>query len=213
MGAHCRWTQYFFESDARLVLLAQSAMTEHNEYFEYLTHRSRLGALYRTRWLYPRLARRLKGRTLDIGCGIGDMLMYRTNTVGVDINPHTVAFCNARGASAVLMQPDALPFANGEFASVLMDNVLEHIARPESVLSEVRRVLQPSGRLLVGVPGSRGWASDPDHKVFYDEEKLRACMAAAGFGSVECFYTPLWRSAWLDRRLRQYCLYGLFGRK
>ena len=188
-------------------------MTDHDEYFDYLKRRSRLGALYRTHWLYPTLNRRLRGHALDIGCGIGDMLMHRGNTVGVDINPNTVAYCNARGATAVLMQPDQLPFAAAAFDSVLMDNVLEHIAEPERLLGEVHRVLRPEGRLLVGVPGARGWASDPDHKVFYDEEKLRACMAGAGFGSVECFYTPLRRSGWLDRRLRQYCLYGLFGRK
>jgi len=188
-------------------------MTDHDEYFEYLKRRSRLGAAYRKHWLYPRLARRLQGRALDIGCGIGDMLVYRVNTMGVDINPHTVAFCKARGATAVVMQPDRLPFAAAAFDSVLMDNVLEHIPQPEPLLSEVHRVLRPEGRLLVGVPGTRGWASDPDHKVFYDQERLRACMAAAGFENVECFYTPLWRSAWLDRSLRQYCLYGLFRRR
>ena len=187
-------------------------MTEHDEYFEYLIHRSRLGAAYRTYWLYPKLTQRLQGRALDIGCGIGDMLMHRANTVGVDINPHTVAFCNARGASAVVMQPDELPFSSGEFDSVLMDNVLEHIPQPERLLSEVHRVLRPDGRLLVGVPGARGWASDPDHKVFYDQDKLSACMAAAAFKTVENFYTPLWRSVWMDRHLRQYCLYGVFSR-
>ena len=187
-------------------------MVDHEEYFEYLTRRSRIGALYREYWLYPQLVRRLRGKSLDIGCGLGDMLVHRANTMGVDINPHTVAFCNARGAPAVVMQPDQLPFAAAAFDSVLMDNVLEHIPQPERLLSEVHRVLRPEGRLLVGVPGARGWASDPDHKVFYDEEKLRASMATAGFDSVECFYTPLWRSAWLDRSLRQYCLYGLFRR-
>lgn len=187
-------------------------MGDHDEYFDYLRRRSRLGAVYRTRWLYPRLARRLMGRALDIGCGIGDMLVYRANTVGVDINPRTVAFCKARGAHAVLMRPDELPFADGEFDSVLMDNVLEHIPDPGCLLAEAHRILRTGGRLLVGVPGARGWASDPDHKVFYDEQMLRACMHAAGFDCVECFYTPLWRSGWLGRTLRQYCLYGVFSR-
>ena len=111
-----------------------------------------------------------------------------------------------------VMQPDELPFSSGEFDSVLMDNVLEHIPQPERLLSEVHRVLRPDGRLLVGVPGARGWASDPDHKVFYDQDKLSACMAAAAFKTVENFYTPLWRSVWMDRHLRQYCLYGVFSR-
>ena len=188
-------------------------MADHHEYFDYLSCRSRLGAVYRANWLYPRLARRLAGRTLDVGCGIGDMLVFRANTVGADINPHTVAFCQARGATAHLMQPDQLPFADGEFDSVLLDNVLEHIARPQPLLGEVWRVLGPAGRVLVGVPGIRGWASDADHKVFYDESALAACMAEAGFDSVETFHTPLWRSAWLDRHVRQYCLYGLFERR
>jgi hypothetical protein len=64
--------------------------------------------------------------------------------------------------------------------------------------------------LLVGVPGRRGWASDPDHKVFYDENSLRECVSDAGFKLTECFHTPLWRSSILDRYLRQYCVYGLF---
>lgn len=167
----------------------EKTVVDHDEYFEYLTRRSRLGALYREYWLYPRLARRLSGKALDVGCGIGDMLMHRENTVGVDINPHTVAFCNSRGARAVLMQSDKLPFASGEFDSVLMDNVLEHIADPERLLSEVHRVLRPQGRLLVGVPGVRGWASDLDHKIYYDEDSLRECVSAAGFMMTECFTT------------------------
>jgi SAM-dependent methyltransferase len=67
------------------------------------------------------------------------------------------------------MTPDVLPFADASFDSVLLDNVLEHIEAPTLLLGEVRRVLVPGGRFLVGVPGQRGWESDPDHKVMYDE--------------------------------------------
>jgi SAM-dependent methyltransferase len=186
---------------------------DHNEYFEYLRRRSPLGALYRRYWLYPRLARRLPGRCLDIGCGIGDMLVFRGGeTVGVDVNPNTVAFCCSRGAMALLMAPDSLPFEAASFDSALMDNVLEHIERPLPLLAEVRRVLRPGGRLLVGVPGHRGYASDADHKVFYGESELRACLARAGFTTCETFHMPLGHSSWLDAKLRQYCLYVLFVR-
>jgi SAM-dependent methyltransferase len=188
------------------------ATMNRDEYFEYLTRRSRLGALYRANWLYPRLSRHLIGRTLDVGCGIGDMLVYRRNTVGVDINPHTVKYCRARGAEAHLMNVDELPFGRGEFDSVLMDNVLEHILEPERLLAEVRRVLVARGRLLIGVPGSKGWSSDPDHKVRYDEDSLASTGHRHGFRLLETFHTPLWRSAWMDRKLRQYCIYASFER-
>ena len=182
----------------------------YDDYFLHLANRSWRGALYRRHWLYRRIAKRLRDETLDLGCGIGDMLEYRPGTIGVDINPRTVNFCRQRGLPAHQMEPDRLPFPDASFDSVLMDNVLEHIAEPEPVLAEVRRVLRPGGRLVVGVPGRRGWDSDPDHKVFYDERSLEQRLVTAGFALRELFHTPLVRSAWLDRRLRQYCVFGVF---
>lgn len=187
-------------------------MTNNDEYFEYLSHRSRLGAFYRKYWLYPKLSRRLVGRTLDVGCGIGDMLAYRTNMVGVDINPRTVAFCKTRGSEAHLMSSNYLPFASQEFESVLMDNVLEHLSEPVPLLVEVHRILVEKGRLLIGVPGSKGWDSDPDHKIRYDEGLLIDTVQRLGFRHLETFHTPAWRSAWLDRVARQYCIYAAFER-
>jgi SAM-dependent methyltransferase len=179
-------------------------------YCEYLTGRSRLGMLYRHYLLYPRLASRLQGRTLDVGCGIGDFLQFRPGTIGVDINPATVDVCLGRGLDACIMKPDQFPFGDASFDSALMDNVLEHIAVPEPLLREVRRVLRPHGRLLVGVPGERGWDRDPDHKVRYDETLLVRTLASCGFAVTEVFHTPLWQSAWLSRRMRQYCIYAMF---
>lgn len=187
-------------------------MTSNEEYFDYLQSRSRLGVIYRNLWLYPRLSSRLNGRTLDLGCGIGDMLTYRDKTVGVDINPHTVAFCKARGSEAYLMHPNKLPFDSKEFSSVLMDNVLEHLAEPVPLLTEVRRVLLAKGRLLIGVPGLKGWHSDPDHKILYDESDLVALVKPLGFCHIETFYTPLFYSDWLNRNMRQYCIYACFER-
>ncbi len=185
-------------------------MTPTEAYAEYLMRRSRVGGLYRRHVLYPRIHRRLDGRTVDVGCGIGDFLRFRPNTVGVDINPRTVAYCQAQGLDARLMEADILPFDDASFDSALLDNVLEHIAAPRALLREVRRVLRPAGLLLVGVPGELGWDSDSDHKVRYDEASLSATLQAADFTPIEILYAPLWRSAWLSRHLRQYCIFGLF---
>lgn len=187
-------------------------MTSNDEYFEYSRRRSRLGEIFRKHWLYSRLTDRLAGRTLDLECGIGDMLVYRKNTVGVDINPQTVEFCKARSAEAHLMILDMLPFNAAEFNSVLMDNVLEHPSEPDPLLAEVRRVLAAKGRLLIGVPGRRGWDSDPDHKTRYDEGELVATGERLVFKHLETFHTPLFQSDWLDRNMRQYCIYASFER-
>ncbi|MFA5913367.1 MAG: class I SAM-dependent methyltransferase [Burkholderiales bacterium] len=178
-----------------------------------MRRRTRLAQIYRRMWLYPKLCSNLEGRALDVGCGIGDMLRYRPNTVGVDINPLAVDWCRAQGFEAYPMNPDNLPFEDGAFESVVLDNVLEHLTNPLPLLHEIRRVLAGSGLLIVGVPGHRGFASDPDHKIFYDETLMQQTLDRVGF-TCECvFYMPLpFQSVWLSRRTRQYCIYGVFRR-
>jgi SAM-dependent methyltransferase len=183
---------------------------DHIQYAIYLRSRSLVGNLYRKYWLYPQLMKCLKGNTLDVGCGIGDMLSFRPNTVGVDINPHNVAFCKELGHDAQIMTPDVLPFGDTSFDSVLLDNVLEHIVEPAPLLTEIRRVLRPQGLVVIGVPGIRGQTSDPDHKVFYDEAALSFTAEKNGFGVVKVFHMPLGRSLFLSRQLRQHCIYSVW---
>jgi len=182
------------------------------EYADYLKKRSGLGHIYRRYWLYPRLARMLEGRALDIGCGIGDFVAFRSGTVGVDVNPETVAYCQRIGLDAHVMQPDILPFANADFDAVVLDNVLEHLAHPAPLLAEMARVLRAGGHAIVGVPGRKGYASDPDHKCFYDEPALVDRMAMSDFELVRLMHFPL-PIRWLDTYARQYCIYGLFVKR
>jgi SAM-dependent methyltransferase len=187
-----------------------SNMADDIDYNAYLLKRSRLGLFYRNNVLYPSISRHLTGRTLDIGCGIGDMLRFRPGTIGVDINPNNVEHCLGQGLAAQVMLPDVLPFEAGSFDSAILDNVLEHIAEPGPLLAEIKRVMRRNGTFVVGVPGRRGYACDDDHKIFYDEAGLQARVTAAGFAVKDVVHTPL-RSSWLDRNMRQYCVYGVFS--
>lgn len=184
---------------------------KNNQYFDYLTKRSKLGWLYRNFFLYPRLSRELIGSTLDIGCGIGDFLAYRKGTVGVDVNPRLVEYCLKRGLNASVMEVNKLPFPDATFSSLILDNVLEHIEEPMPLLKEMWRVMKPNGRLIVGVPGTRGYASDPDHKIFYSENLLCELFIPNGWNIKHIFSMPM-KSAWLDKNMRQYCLYASFDR-
>jgi SAM-dependent methyltransferase len=137
------------------------------------------------------------------------MLLYRANTVGVDVNPLLVDHCRRRGAEAHLSHSGRLPFGERTFNGALMDNVLEHLADPAPILGEIGRVLVPKGTLVVGVPGRKGYERDSDHKCFYSPESLVRCLAASGFTLKELFFAPFrWR--YLDRALSQYCTYGVF---
>ena len=186
-------------------------MNDHSNYYNYLRHRSLAGYFYRRYWLYPRLSKYLKGQTLDVGCGIGDFLHYCKGAVGVDINPFLVAFCRENGLDVKQMTPDLLPFDDASFESVMLDNVLEHLSEPQALLCEIHRVVIQDGVLIVGVPGHRGYASDEDHKTFYDEKMLISTLAFNGFRLYRHFYMPF-KSDWLNLHASQYCLYGVFKR-
>ena len=186
-------------------------MTDYDDYFESLMRRKRAGLWYRDLWLYPRICRHLSGTVLDIGCGIGDMVRHRPQTVGADVNPKAVAFCQRQGLRVQLMQPDRLPFGDCEFDGAVLDNVLEHLERPEPLLAEVRRVLKAGSRFVVGVPGERGFDSDSDHKRHYPEAALVDAIRSAGFQVSLTFHQPF-RSRLLDRHFRYYAIYGVFQR-
>jgi len=183
-------------------------------YFAYLRKRSFTGFLYRRFMLYPRLAGKLAGRVLDFGCGIGDFVRFRPNTVGVDINRYNVDYCLHEGLEAKLVENNHIPFSDGSFDGIVLDNVLEHIPGEtvDSVIAEIGRVLKTGGTLVVGVPGRKGYDSDPDHKVYYTEESLTSLCVQHGFEIREVFFMPF-ASQTLARVLRQFCTYGVFTLK
>lgn len=184
-------------------------MTDHLTYFKYLQKRSLLGGLYRKYWLYPKIARRVDGEVLDIGCGIGDFLSFYGNAVGADVNPHTVEWCRDLGYKVSQIENGRLPFAESSFACVLLDNVIEHIEDPSFLLEEIYRVMRHDGVFIVGVPGKKGFASDPDHKVFYSLEELKETVMLKPFQFEGSFASPFgWTR--LGDFLRQFAIYGIF---
>ena len=184
-------------------------MADHRHYFEYLQKRSRRALLYRNFYLYPRLCHYMSGKALDVGCGIGDMVRFRPNTIGADVNPYLVDYCKQKGLDVHLIENGQLPFGDAYFGTVILDNVLEHISEPMDLLSEIQRVLVEGGRFVVGVPGVKGYKQDSDHKIFYDEKKLVETLKLARFEKFKILAMPI-RSEWLNKNVSPYCIYGIF---
>lgn len=183
--------------------------SDYKDYYNFLSKRSRLALYYRRFYLYPFLSRFLSGRVLDVGCGIGDFLKFYKQSVGVDINPWNIDYCKKRGLSTYLVKDGRYPFENGSFDGAIIDNVLEHLDDPLSTLTEIHRVLIPYGTMIVGVPGKKGYESDPDHKRFYDESSLKDFIIRFGFTWMQTLRMPF-RFPGFNRFLSQYCIYGIF---
>jgi ubiquinone/menaquinone biosynthesis C-methylase UbiE len=102
---------------------------------------------------------RLSGqRVLEIGFGTGDLLVDMTavghRPYGLDLSPYMMRIARAKLVERGIVVPlfrgrvQALPFANGVFDSVAITFPTDFICQPIT-LTEISRVLAPSGRLVV----------------------------------------------------------------
>lgn len=114
---------------------------------------------------------------LDVGCGAGYFLHaiteeyrkrgFTPHLSGIEISTTQLSYMvhrmkkeGDRDVLAVHGSGEYLPFADGSFDLVTCSEVLEHIRNPERALTEMRRVLKPTGLLLLSTPSmsaQRGW--------------------------------------------------------
>jgi SAM-dependent methyltransferase len=94
---------------------------------------------------------------LDLGCGdarLSELIEADSLTIA-DVSE--VALSRARprvrDATVVALEPDArLPLCDNAFDLVLCAETIEHVRDVQNLLSEVRRVLRPGGRLALTTP-------------------------------------------------------------
>ena len=186
---------------------------KNSNYFNWLMTRSLKGLLYRNFFLYPKIKKFIDLPAADIGCGIGDFVnFYKNKVIGYDINEDCINYCKSKKLNVILMKLNHIPAENLKFNSLILDNVLEHIHDPIPLLNECHRVLNNKAKLIVGLPGEKGYLGDTDHKVDYLDEDLINVIEKLGFKLEICFYTPF-KSAFLNKNLSQYCRYFIFIKK
>lgn len=93
-------------------------------------------------------------RVLEIGCGEGANL-YALSTAqaglfGIDLYEQKLRFAGQHNDQARFAAADAacLPFSDNSFDLVFCKDVLHHIERKDSVVSEMVRVCRPGGRVV-----------------------------------------------------------------
>ena len=117
------------------------------------------------------------GKTLEIGCGVGRVLPWLPNSIGVDHNSTSVAAARARGLTAFTNEEFHLSeFAiSKSFDSLLMAHLLEHMAEDErnTIMKKFRKYLKPEGRLVIICPQEAGFRSDSTHIEYLDFNAIK----------------------------------------
>ena len=132
--------------------------------------------------LQTAVTKNARGRLLDLGCGRVPLFgLYRnqvTEIVCVDWenSPHGADHLDY---TANLNLP--LDMSAGEFDTVILTDVLEHIAKPEFLLAEVRRILRREGTLIGSVPFLYRLHEEPHDHFRYTIHTLSRLAVEAGF--------------------------------
>jgi SAM-dependent methyltransferase len=129
-------------------------------------------------------------RALDLGCGDGRLgaELDAAELTAADVS--AVALGRARrrlpGARLVELEPDAaLPLDDATFDLVLCAETVEHVRDVQVFLSEIRRVLRPSGTLALTTPASPPLGPPPDplspHLRHFTRRTLTRLLGEMGF--------------------------------
>jgi SAM-dependent methyltransferase len=153
---------------------------------------------------------------LDVGCGGGaflrDALKSGCKAAAIDHSSDMVRVACEVNHEAIqqkrleIREGDAgsLPFSTGAFTCAVMTGVFGFISNPLEVLSEIRRVLAPGGRLVLftGSKEMRGTPAAPEPMAsrlhFYEDDELKGLAQKAGFAQAHLEYPdyePLAREA------------------
>lgn len=109
-------------------------------------------------------------KVLDVGCGNGlflkKLLLLNKNLqlFGVEVNQFLIDKARQNTSLAridlVDLNKGFLPFDNDMFETVFCLDVIEHLTNPLGLLKEIKRVLKPSGHLILCTPDRFAFLTD-----------------------------------------------------
>ena len=84
----------------------------------------------------------VKGRLLDIGCGMNELVRQYDNGIGIDVYQWG-------SVDLVLEDTAQIPVSDESFDTISIIATLNHIPNREEVLKEAHRILKPKGRIII----------------------------------------------------------------
>jgi SAM-dependent methyltransferase len=129
----------------------------------------------------------VRGRFLDLGCGrmphFGALRPLVEHFAALD-HPAASDLAHAAppgDAQLVWGDAEALPFRGGQFDTVILLEVLEHLPHPWRLWEELARVISPGGHAFVTCPFHYPVHMEPHDYFRYTAHGLRRLAEEAGF--------------------------------
>jgi ubiquinone/menaquinone biosynthesis C-methylase UbiE len=91
------------------------------------------------------------GKGVEIGIGTGRFAVPFGITVGVEPSGAMAEIARSRGITVHDAKAEALPFDDNTFDFALMVTTICFLEDPLQALKEIRRILRPNGKILIGM--------------------------------------------------------------
>lgn len=141
----------------------------------------------------------------DIGCGWGETLRFLktkgANVFGVDPAIEAVSYCQEMGINALNSNFSTLNPFKQKFDFVIMQNVLEHLSTPDTIIDNIiTEALTDNGYLVIDVPNEfnafqqagqkthnleQWWVCPPAHLNYFNADSLETLLVEKGFSIVD----------------------------
>ena len=164
---------YYDELSDMLITYPQPSLENLGKYYEsedYISHTDNKRSLFEKLYHFIKniaLKKKLnlinslqsdKGLILDIGAGTGDFLSTAKKngwqTIGVEPNERAKAIAISKG---VLFVENTNELQNNSCDVITMWHVLEHVPDLNKQIKELKRLLKPSGTLIIAVPNFKSF--------------------------------------------------------
>lgn len=126
---------------------------------------------------------------LDVGCGSGRNMQllshYCDSVIGLDRSPAALKLAGAKGYETICSDGHTIPMEDSSVDLLTAFDVLEHLDDDMQALDEFKRILRPTGLLLVTVPAYRFLWSEHDealmHRRRYTASELHVKLTRSNF--------------------------------
>jgi len=139
------------------------------------------------------------GPIADLGCGMGDFLLYCTQelqrpAVGVDLDAENVALCRSLGLEVAQESAQDFLARPGAYAALVMNDVIEHFPKADIIplLGLMRERLLPGGKTILKTPNmanpltaARNFHMDFTHHTGFTEDTMVYVLEQAGFAEIQ----------------------------
>lgn len=149
-------------------------------------------AVWYNRWTVSKFRAFLKGKILEVGCGIGNFTEILTDygeVFAVDIDKNNLYVCkkSAKGAKVGFgdIEKGSVFFDDQLFDTIVCLNVLEHIKDDAAALENMYNLLKKGGVLILLVPANKSLFGQIDKSIGhfrrYDKKELVNFLENKGF--------------------------------